>query len=207
MLLFTPRTLVTKSTAERSKNPMSLDEQDSLQEPKTVVESCCSYVKSASQEQHDPFPFNFTFLHRDIFSLDVSGGSRYDTILCLSISKWIHLYHGDAGLIRFFQIMFDLLRLDGILIFEYQPWRSYEKRKNISNVTEDIFKTIEIFPEMFEIVLQELGFMTVEKFGPSEEEAKGFNRPILVLRKAKADSSVSISLLKTKLSASKINHS
>lgn len=131
------------------------------------------------------FPFNVIFARRDVFDLSVSAGERYDTILCFSVTKWIHLHRGDDGIMQFFRLIHRLLRKDGIFILEFQQWNSYKKRKNVSEDTEKTFHEIRILPDTFEEVLtQQLRFCIVAKFEVDKDSNSGFNnRPILILRK------------------------
>ncbi|KAM7277408.1 hypothetical protein ACFE04_019274 [Oxalis oulophora] len=57
---------------------------------------------------------------------------HYDAILCLSVSKWIHLNWGDDGLITLFSKIWRLLRPGGVFILEPQPWKSYENNRQVS---------------------------------------------------------------------------
>lgn len=57
---------------------------------------------------------------------------EYETILCLSITKWIHLNWGDDGLKRFFRRIFLALKPGGVFILEPQAWPSYAKKKKMT---------------------------------------------------------------------------
>eukprot|EP01039_Chlorochromonas_danica_P007057 gene7057-7804_t len=115
------------------------------------------------------FPDNATFAVKDVFSLSCHGDGRYDTVLCLSMTKWVHLNRGDQGLLELFGILQGLIKPSGRLILEYQPWKSYEKRRK--TMTE-AFQAICIKPCEFEDVLtKRFSFELEHRLGPSEEEA------------------------------------
>ena len=109
---------------------------------------------------------------------------QYDTIICLSLTKWIHLNYGDKGLLSFFTILYDLCCPNGLVILEYQPWKSYLNKKKLNAHIKSVFDSIQIRPEQFEDVLgQKIGFLIDQRVGVKLEEAKGYQRPILILRK------------------------
>jgi len=56
---------------------------------------------------------------------------EYDVILALSITKWIHLNWGDAGLKRFFRRAFQQLLPGGRLILEIQAYSTYAKKSRL----------------------------------------------------------------------------
>lgn len=62
-----------------------------------------------------------------------------DTVLCLSVTKWVHLNQGDQGLKRLFAKVKDALVPGGWFILEPQPWKSYQqaKRKQVGNMCSD----------------------------------------------------------------------
>ena len=64
------------------------------------------------------------FVHSDFLDSQVAGASL-DTITCLSVTKWVHLNRGDAGLQAMFGAFWAALAPGGLLLLEPQPWSSY----------------------------------------------------------------------------------
>ncbi|OMO58214.1 tRNA (guanine-N-7) methyltransferase [Corchorus olitorius] len=109
----------------------------------------------------------------------------YDTILCLSVAKWIHLNWGDDGLITLFSKIWKLLHPGGVFILEPQPWESYEKNRKVSETASNNYRSIMFRPEHFQdILLDKIGFRKVEDItsGLSGTRA-GFDRPIFAFYK------------------------
>ncbi|XP_050411228.1 probable RNA methyltransferase Y17G7B.18 isoform X2 [Patella vulgata] len=109
---------------------------------------------------------------------------EYDTILALSVTKWIHLNNGDTGIKMFFQRIFRHLRPGGRLILEPQPWTSYKKRKNLTLTIQNNFQNIELKPEHFQkYLLDVVGFSKCELIDVVHHKSKGFRRPIQMYTK------------------------
>uniref|UniRef100_A0AAV2M885 RNA methyltransferase n=1 Tax=Knipowitschia caucasica TaxID=637954 RepID=A0AAV2M885_KNICA len=78
----------------------------------------------------NPFPNNIAFIHLDITSdaealqdyLKQHGCSRFHLCLCLAVTMWVHLNHGDSGLLK---LLFDLSSCSQHLLLEAQPWKCY----------------------------------------------------------------------------------
>jgi len=64
-----------------------------------------------------------TDLGRDLIRSSLpSGKARFDLVIGLSLTMWIHLRHGDEGLFNFLSTV---ASLSDLLIVEPQPWKCY----------------------------------------------------------------------------------
>ncbi|XP_019163330.1 PREDICTED: probable RNA methyltransferase At5g51130 [Ipomoea nil] len=109
----------------------------------------------------------------------------FDTIICLSVSKWVQLNWGDEGLITLFVKAWRLLRPGGVFILEPQPWNSYHKNRLVSETTRINYQNIKIHPEDFQdVLLDKIGFRRVEDITSNASGQKsGFQRPIFAFWK------------------------
>ncbi|XP_077276603.1 7SK snRNA methylphosphate capping enzyme [Temnothorax americanus] len=140
-------------------------------------------------KQHKGFPYNVTFVQGNYVlendSLLCAEQTQFDTILCLSITKWIHLNFGDAGLKQAFKRMHAQLRPGGVLVLEPQGWASYTKKKNLTERIYKNYHSIEFRPHNFtQYLLSTVGFCKCEVVSISPHPSKGFQRPIHLFTKA-----------------------
>lgn len=144
-------------------------------------------------EEKPAFPHNVVFKQENYVpsSSDVLSKQRptYDMILCLSLTKWIHLNWGDEGLKLMFKRIFVNLHPGGRLILEPQPFSSYKKKKNLTEKIRSNYDAIKFRPEHFvDYLLSEaIGFATFEVLEISQHKASGFQRPLYLLTKASND--------------------
>lgn len=108
-----------------------------------------------------------------------------DTILCFSVSKWIHLNWGDEGLEKFFRKCYRSLTPGGYLVLEPQPWKSY--RGAILKVGTRSFpftlEQLKLRPEDFlTFLVERVGFLVVASL-EVKPSGKGFDRPVYVLQR------------------------
>ncbi|KAM5172308.1 LOW QUALITY PROTEIN: 7SK snRNA methylphosphate capping enzyme-like [Mantella aurantiaca] len=148
-------------------------------------------VGKESAEESRVFPHNVTFVKGNYVveqdELVEVQQPEYNVILCLSITKWVHLNWGDEGLKRMFRRIHRHLSPGGILILEPQPWSSYGKRKKL---TETIYKNycrISLKPDQFTSYLMssEVGFSSYELLAAPCASSKGF-QPIYAFHKSGA---------------------
>eukprot|EP01107_Rhizomastix_libera_P016739 TRINITY_DN7156_c0_g1_i1.p2 TRINITY_DN7156_c0_g1~~TRINITY_DN7156_c0_g1_i1.p2 ORF type:complete len:461 (-),score=94.08 TRINITY_DN7156_c0_g1_i1:1124-2485(-) len=183
----------TITTEQKEQSPSQIPETP---DPKAISESPSSstslpisvYLKST----HDPstapiltdsssFPRNISFVCEDF--MDGSEecekySETYDTILCLSVTKWIHLNFGDEGIRRLFRKAYALLKTGGVFILEPQLWKGYKKRSHISQTTKFNFKNAKLRPNEFsDVLMNEIGFSAVD-FLYIPSTMNGFDRPI-----------------------------
>lgn len=156
---------------------------------KRLVEKARKFLsneKRNSDADGQTFPFNVEFksgnyvlVDEKLLELEVE---QFDTILCLSVTKWIHLNCGDAGLKLAFRRMYKQLLPGGRLILEAQDWKSYKRRKNLTPNIVANYKNIKFLPETFDeyLLSTEVGFQKVFTIDVPKHGAKGFQRPIKV---------------------------
>ncbi|KAM6970020.1 7SK snRNA methylphosphate capping enzyme-like, partial [Aplochiton taeniatus] len=134
------------------------------------------------------FPSNVSFVKANYVlendALLSTQRPEYDVIMCLSVTKWVHLNWGDSGLKRFFQRVYRHLQPGGLFILEPQPWESYGRRKQLSEDTYRNYHNIRLKPEQFSTYLTaEVGFASYELVGTPKCSFRGFQRPIYLFHK------------------------
>ncbi|KAK2711216.1 hypothetical protein QYM36_012406, partial [Artemia franciscana] len=124
---------------------------------------------------------NYVLVSDDLLSLE---SPQYDTILCLSVTKWVHLNWGDEGVERLFKRAFKQLKPGGKLYLEPQDWRSYKSKKKLDPKITSNFESIRLRPYMFpDYLKKEVGFSHFEIIQVPEHKSLGFQRPIYVYHK------------------------
>lgn len=145
-------------------------------------------LTETSSTRPGEFPSNVSFMKAnyvlDSDNLLATQRPEYDVILCLSVSKWVHLNWGDSGLKRLFKRVYRHLRPGGLFILEPQPWESYVRRKKLTDNINRNFYSIRLKPDQFSSYLtNEVGFSRVEHLGAPKCSIKGFQRPIYLFHK------------------------
>lgn len=105
------------------------------------------------------FPHNVSFRCADWTNADIiEDAAGYDVVVAFSVSKWIHLNTLDAGLTAFFHKAHRVLRQGGTFVLEPQPWDSYAKARRMSERLKENAKQLQLRPDDFERILEEIGF-------------------------------------------------
>merc|ERR1712232_1227755 len=108
----------------------------------------------------------------------------FDVVLCLSVTKWIHIAHGDFGVEELFRRCRKCLRPGGLFILEPQEWGSYQNGKRLLSLVErQKVAGIQMRPESFSDYLTAMKFERVAVIRPPASVVKGFRRPIYIYRK------------------------
>lgn len=112
--------------------------------------------------------------------LSTQNNQGYDLITALSITKWIHLAHADAGIRAFFARICHSLKPGGLFILEPQPFKSY---KGLHKITKPDSKErqniaqMKIFPDDFPWILT-VEFGLIGPFFIRSRGQEGFIRDI-----------------------------
>ncbi|XP_041945486.1 pre-miRNA 5'-monophosphate methyltransferase [Alosa sapidissima] len=142
----------------------------------------------------NPFPGNISFIPLDITQDEASrtqldaylrtfGRRTFHLIACLAVTMWVHLNHGDAGLLGFLS---RLAAVSDHLLLEAQPWKCYRsaarRLRKLGRADFEHFKTLEIRGDMAENAREHLerncGMELVQSFGSTS-----WDRKLLLFRK------------------------
>jgi 7SK snRNA methylphosphate capping enzyme len=117
---------------------------------------------------------------------DSINSNKYDTILCLSVVKWIHLNYGDIGVKILFYNIYHQLKIGGLFIFEPQCWKSYKKKKGLTEKISKIFSEINFRPEHFnQYLIKTYNFELISSIIPPPNSKKRFQRSFYIFKKTK----------------------
>ncbi|GAA5874990.1 hypothetical protein JCM8547_002143 [Rhodosporidiobolus lusitaniae] len=140
-------------------------------------------AKEQGYEAEDPRLDFLTgnFMHDGWFSTfeQERGQHQFDVISLFSVTKWLHLHHGDEGMQRLFRALYDFLPVGGIVVVEPQEWDNYKSAVKKNKDLREVFKAIKMRPP-FEEEMKEVGFVLETRI---EREEGGFSRPLLIWRK------------------------
>lgn len=144
--------------------------------------------RQALAQPAPPFPHNVRFAAVDVARAEGAfADGSFETITCLSTSKWIHLNGGDGAIKALFAQVHRMLTAGGAFVFEPQPWTSYRRKKHVSEAARSNYAQIELRPERFvEYLVDVVGFRAVEEIKVEYGAAvsKGFaSRPLFLLLK------------------------
>jgi 7SK snRNA methylphosphate capping enzyme len=122
-------------------------------------------VEPHNKAAHCPSAASAAWPHVTFFSAncalpsDHDAPESYHVILALSVIKWIHLEHRDAGLDAFFAKCSSSLKPRGHLVVELQTWDSYLKavRPNHAPHFHDTLDELQLRPEAFDSLLANHG--------------------------------------------------
>ncbi|XP_045884505.1 pre-miRNA 5'-monophosphate methyltransferase [Micropterus dolomieu] len=104
-------------------------------------------------QQTNPLPASISFIPLDITKdtdqlqdyLMHHGCSHFHLCLCLAVTMWVHLNHGDSGLL---QLLSRLASISRHLLLEAQPWKCYRsaarRLRKLGRTDFDHFKTLKI---------------------------------------------------------------
>ncbi|GAN01743.1 methyltransferase C2A9.10 [Mucor ambiguus] len=127
------------------------------------------------------FPFNIHFETMDWAKTPTTKYNQYDTILALSITKWIQLHNGDKGLRSFFKKAYDSLAPGGTLVLEPQDFDTFQRRAKQIDPSKDVEQELKFRPEDYaDFLINKLGFRERRDLGVPKGEIKGFERPIIL---------------------------
>lgn len=112
-------------------------------------------------------------------SSSVLSTQEFDIVFLFSITKWLHLNHGDEALLELFRRIHGVLTNDGHLVVEPQDWENYARAAKKNAALKPMYKKIRLRPP-FQKELEDVGFVQI--IGVDRDEF-GFERSVHVWRK------------------------
>jgi len=148
-----------------------------------LVEAASSAAKSSASGECEVEFRAEDFLTSPLRRGTSSEPERFDVIMCLSVTKWVHYALGDAGVQKLFRRVWRRLQPGGLFVLEPQEWRSYKKKQYLTPEIRETVRGIEMRPEAFDEYLLSIGFehedtIPAPSFGPA-----GFRRSIRLFRR------------------------
>ncbi|XP_010740953.3 pre-miRNA 5'-monophosphate methyltransferase [Larimichthys crocea] len=142
-------------------------------------------------QQANPLPSNISFIPLDIIKdtdqlqdyLNQHGCSSFHLCLCLAVTMWVHLNHGDSGLLH---LLSSLASISQHILLEAQPWKCYRsaarRLRKLGRSDFDHFKNLKIRGEMAEHAREHLerncGMELIQSFGST-----AWDRKLLLFRR------------------------
>lgn len=141
-------------------------------------------------QQTNPYHGSITFISLDITEntnslqdyLSQHSCSRFHLCLCLAVTMWVHLNHGDSGLL---QLLSHLASISQHLLLEAQPWKCYRsaarRLRKLGRSDFDHFKTLKIRGDIAgharEHLEKHCGMELIQSFGST-----AWDRQLLLFR-------------------------
>nr|XP_015814721.2 pre-miRNA 5'-monophosphate methyltransferase [Nothobranchius furzeri] len=142
-------------------------------------------------QQTSPEHSNITFMHLDITQdtkqlqdyLRQHCCTHFHLCLCLAVTMWVHLNHGDSALL---QLLSHLASISKHLLLEAQPWKCYRsaarRLRKLGRSDFDHFKTLKIQGDVAfhlkEHLEKHCGMQLIQSFGSTS-----WDRQLLLFRR------------------------
>lgn len=136
-------------------------------------------------QETNPLPSSISFICLDITEdinqlhdyLNQNDCSHFHLCLCLAVTMWVHLNHGDAGLL---QLLSRLASISQHLLLEAQPWKCYRsaarRLRKLGRSDFDHFKTLKIRGDISEHAREHLethcDMKLIQSFGSTSWDRK-----------------------------------
>lgn len=107
-----------------------------------------------------------------------------------SLTKWVHLNQGDAGLVRLLARIAAVLRPGGIVALEVQPWRSYDQARSIARALRAAYTQLRLRPDDMAYIAAHAGLNEVGHLAKgagygawARPTDSGFSRPVYLFQR------------------------